>query len=73
MFQSVNLVPFLTARENLLALAELSGANRAERRRAKQRADQLLDELGIGNRRGHVPARTLGRRTSTRPRSDVPS
>ncbi len=59
-FQSVNLVPFLTARENLLALTELSGANRAERRRARQRADQLLDELGVGNRKGHLPAELSG-------------
>jgi len=59
-FQSVNLVPFLTARENLLALTQLSGASRAERRRARRRADQLLDELGIGARRDHVPAALSG-------------
>jgi putative ABC transport system ATP-binding protein len=53
-------VPFLTARENLLALTELTGASRAERRRAKQRADQLLGELGIGERRHHVPAELSG-------------
>ena len=59
-FQSVNLVPFLTARENLVALAELTGANRARRKQAKARADQLLDELGIGNRSGHIPAELSG-------------
>jgi len=59
-FQSVNLVPFLTARENLVALAELTGANRARRKQARKRADQLLDELGIGKRSGHVPAELSG-------------
>ena len=59
-FQSVNLVPFLTARENLVALAELTGANRAHRKEARRRADQLLDELGIGKRSGHVPAELSG-------------
>ncbi len=51
-FQAVNLVPFLTARENLLVVAELSGTDRAS---ARARADRLLDELGLGDRRGHLP------------------
>jgi putative ABC transport system ATP-binding protein len=59
-FQSANLVPFLTARENLVVLTELTGAGRARRKRAKDRADQLLDELGIGKRRDHVPAELSG-------------
>jgi len=59
-FQSVNLVPFLTARENLIALTELTGANRARRKQAKARADKLLDELGIGRRSGHMPAEMSG-------------
>jgi putative ABC transport system ATP-binding protein len=59
-FQSVNLVPFLTARENLMVLTELTGANRAQRKRARARADQLLEELGIGKRSGHLPAEMSG-------------
>lgn len=56
-FQAVNLVPFLTARENLVLIAELAG----ERRRgARKRADQLLKELGLGKRREHLPAQLSG-------------
>lgn len=51
-FQAVNLVPFLTARENLLIVAELSGTDRSA---ARSRADLLLDELGLGGRSGHLP------------------
>ena len=51
-FQAVNLVPFLTARENLLVAAELSGTDRAT---SRARADRLLDELGLGERKGHLP------------------
>ena len=51
-FQAVNLVPFLTARENLLVVAELSGTDRSA---ARARADRLLDELGLGERKGHLP------------------
>jgi len=59
-FQSVNLVPFLTARENLMVLTELTGANRARRKRARARADELLEELGIEKRSGHLPAEMSG-------------
>ncbi len=58
-FQTVNLVPFLTARENLLVVAELTG-RRTNRKQARARADQLLDELGVGTRRGHLPAELSG-------------
>jgi hypothetical protein len=52
-FQSVNLVPFLNARENLLAVRGLGGG-RIDRG-ARQRADQLLD--GARARRpGRQPA-----------------
>ena len=44
-FQAVNLVPFLTARENLLVVDELGRRTGAA---ARRRADQLLDELGLG-------------------------
>jgi putative ABC transport system ATP-binding protein len=58
-FQSVNLVPFLTARENLLVVNELAG-RRGRRRDARQRADQLLDELGLTNRSGNLPSQLSG-------------
>lgn len=56
-FQSVNLVPFLTARENLLVVAELG---RWSGSRAKDRADQLLDELDLGARAGNLPSQLSG-------------
>jgi putative ABC transport system ATP-binding protein len=57
-FQSVNLVPFLTARENLLVVGELVG--RGNGARAGARADQLLDELGLAHRRRNLPAALSG-------------
>ena len=60
-FQSANLVPFLTARENLLWVAGLGkGGGRAARRAAQERADQLLDELGLAARAGNVPEQLSG-------------
>jgi putative ABC transport system ATP-binding protein len=56
-FQSVNLVPFLTARENLLVVDELG---RRSGGAARQRADQLLDELGLGGRSKSLPAQLSG-------------
>ena len=59
-FQTVNLVPFLTARENLMVVDELGGRNRTGRRAARERADQLLDELGLTDRAGNVPGQLSG-------------
>jgi putative ABC transport system ATP-binding protein len=59
-FQTVNLVPFLTARENLLVMSELTGVGRAGRKRARARADQLLDELGLTHRARGIPAELSG-------------
>jgi putative ABC transport system ATP-binding protein len=56
-FQSVNLVPFLTARENLLVVDEL-GARTGKAARA--RADQLLEELGLSDRRNNLPSQLSG-------------
>ena len=56
-FQSVNLVPFLTARENLLVVDELG---RREGKPARERADRLLDELGLTDRAGNLPAQLSG-------------
>ena len=46
-FQANNLLPYLTARENLLLVAQIS---RADGKDAKRRAAQLLDELGLVSR-----------------------
>jgi putative ABC transport system ATP-binding protein len=58
-FQSVNLVPFLTARENLLVVDELAGRRR-RRGDARARADQLLDELGLTDRAANLPSQLSG-------------
>jgi putative ABC transport system ATP-binding protein len=56
-FQTVNLVPFLTARENLLVVDEIGRRTGAP---ARRRADQLLDELGLTARRDHLPSELSG-------------
>jgi putative ABC transport system ATP-binding protein len=56
-FQTVNLVPFLTARENLLVVDEIGARTGAP---ARARADQLLDELGLADRRNQMPAELSG-------------
>ena len=56
-FQSVNLVPFLTARENLLVVDELGRRTGAP---AREHADQLLDELGLADRAKNLPAQLSG-------------
>ena len=47
-FQANNLIPFLTARENLLIISSIGGTTR---RLARARADVLLGELGLSHRR----------------------
>lgn len=56
-FQSVNLVPFLTARENLLVVDELGRRRGAP---ARERADQLLEELGLDDRSKNLPSQLSG-------------
>jgi putative ABC transport system ATP-binding protein len=56
-FQSVNLVPFLTARENLLLVDDLRGRRS---KASRQRADQLLGELGLAHRAGNLPGQLSG-------------
>lgn len=56
-FQSVNLVPFLTARENLLVVDELGRRTGAA---ARRRADQLLEELGLADRAKNLPGQLSG-------------
>ena len=57
-FQTVNLVPFLTARENLLVVDEIGSAHQGAA--ARDRADQLLDELGLADRAENLPAQLSG-------------
>jgi len=56
-FQSVNLVPFLTARENLLVVDELSGRRGPA---SRSRADLLLGELGLEHRVNNLPNQLSG-------------
>jgi putative ABC transport system ATP-binding protein len=56
-FQTVNLVPFLTARENLLVVDEIGPRTGA---RGRARADQLLEELGLTDRAKNLPAQLSG-------------
>ncbi len=56
-FQSVNLVPFLTARENLVVVDELGRRTGAA---ARRRADQLRDELGRTDRARNLPSQLYG-------------
>jgi putative ABC transport system ATP-binding protein len=55
-FQSYQLVPTLTARENVLLPAELTGWNGD----LERRADELLDRVGLSNRGHHYPIQLSG-------------
>jgi putative ABC transport system ATP-binding protein len=56
-FQAVNLVPFLTARENLTIVGELAGRPRRE---TAERADRLLRELGLQDRSRNLAGELSG-------------
>jgi putative ABC transport system ATP-binding protein len=56
-FQGANLVPFLTAKENLLIVADLAGKRSKD---VERRADKLLEELGLGHRKKNTPAKLSG-------------
>jgi putative ABC transport system ATP-binding protein len=56
-FQGANLVPFLTAKENLLVVGDLAG-NKGKA--ADQRALTLLEELGLGHRVNNLPGQLSG-------------
>jgi len=56
-FQGSNMIPFLTARENLVVVGEFGGADRSALRR---RADELLDELGLSRVRDQLASRLSG-------------
>jgi len=56
-FQANNLLPYLTARENLMVMKAIGGSVLGD---AGQRADQLLDELGITRRANAVASQLSG-------------
>ncbi len=55
-FQSYQLIPTLTAEENILLPAELAG----ESAHAATRARELLETVGLGDRGGHYPVQLSG-------------
>ncbi|MFT2753341.1 ABC transporter ATP-binding protein [Clavibacter sp. Sh2088] len=59
-FQQSNLVPSLTAREQLLVMVELGGGGSARRRAIRARADELLDAVGLAAHAGKRPAQLSG-------------
>lgn len=60
-FQQPNLLPALTAREQLVVMGELGGAaGRSQRRVTAHRADEMLDAVGLGGLRDRLPAALSG-------------
>jgi putative ABC transport system ATP-binding protein len=57
-FQSFNLLPMLTALQNIVLPLELGG--RRVDNAARERARMLADTLGVGDRLGHRPAEMSG-------------
>jgi putative ABC transport system ATP-binding protein len=53
-FQFFNLVPTLTARENVALLAELTGSD------AEKRTERVLDQVGLADRMDHFPGEMSG-------------
>ena len=56
-YQSANLLPALTAREQLELVGHVNGVGRGDRRR---RADALLADVGLAGAAGRVPAHLSG-------------
>lgn len=56
-FQKANLIPFLTAQENVQLAMEI---NDASPREARKRAMELLEYLGVADRAEHLPAKLSG-------------
>ncbi|MBC1625699.1 ABC transporter ATP-binding protein [Listeria welshimeri] len=56
-FQGANLIPYLNVRDQLLVIAELSGENG---KGAKDKADELLKELGLTARQNNYPESLSG-------------
>ena len=59
-FQQSNLLPSLTAVEQLVVMRELSGSARRGRGKAIVRATELLDAVGLADHRGKRPAQLSG-------------
>lgn len=59
-FQQSNLVPSLTAREQLLVMAELGGDGHRKRNAVRARADRLLEAVGLAEHGGKRPAQLSG-------------
>lgn len=51
-FQSANLIPYLTVIDQLILIGELAGKSRKE---SHAKAEKLLHELGLGHRLKHYP------------------
>ena len=56
-FQAYNLIPVLTAKENVAFVMELQGRKREE---IEQRVNELLDAVGLGDRMNSRPAKLSG-------------
>ena len=56
-FQAFNLIPSLTARENIAVPLTLTGHSRKE---SFERADELLEQVGLGDRGDHLPSKLSG-------------
>jgi putative ABC transport system ATP-binding protein len=56
-FQKANLIPFLTAIENVQVALEINGV---KGRVARHRARELMDQLGIGHRINNYPSQLSG-------------
>jgi putative ABC transport system ATP-binding protein len=59
-FQNFQLIPALTALENVLVPLELRGLRGAEARAAEAEARALLERVGLGARLGHYPVQLSG-------------
>ncbi|MBD8539179.1 ABC transporter ATP-binding protein [Frigoribacterium sp. CFBP 8751] len=59
-FQQSNLVPSLTAREQLLVMAELGGGRHRHRDLVRARADELLEAVGLAKHGRKRPAQLSG-------------
>ena len=56
-FQSFNLIPSMNARDNVAFPMQFAGVNPAQRNR---RAQELLEQVGLGNRSDHRPNELSG-------------
>ena len=56
-FQAYNLIPVLSAKENVAFILEMQGKNKAE---IEKRATELLEAVGLGDRMDSRPAKLSG-------------